>query len=642
MYFVFEMDFVSNKRYIADMVRDYAEITDIDVEVIQAEEKIVLVFAKDDAKIESFLLGLESRLPASVFLKKSRHFFSEEKPLPHAIDQVQLPVNIALCPECQKEMFDVSSRRYYYPFTSCNHCGTQHPFVNSYPFTRENTGMKFLVPCEACLQEQKKNPLRRDYPLISCVECGIPLRMRDKNNERYANDKGSYRKLFEVAAKAVAKGKTVLMKTPNGYRRFYKPSKEVYEAQDIAMMTQANALNKHLMMVTQEFNALLSIERPIVRVATKSEETKALFGTTVLVKYPDDGMSILLAKELANLGLEFVMYAQSDAAALADFLIDFDIPTQPQQDTKLFINQDMQFFVEGERIIYPAYEAAEKNVLCVANGLAAVPYCGGMLMDTQEHFDAVDVSCVYRLEEDDFSSGHSCEKPFRLYSASMLSVLAEHHLLREKVIGIHFDEALHFLYYNQKEVIDVVPPNPFDAHSMFEHIATLREGSDRLVTNYQKAYPEIFARLEDLQEDADLFTVTAIMLGLEDESFEGISAKALGFLGKGGIQIDTRVKDNRFDNYAFLASIMSYLIAGVESELLCYSIYESFGDYIAEIIGQLAAKTKAQYITLTGETLANQALYARIQRHLGRQKLLFPKAYPIGASAAVHGAIYLR
>jgi hydrogenase maturation factor HypF (carbamoyltransferase family) len=101
------------------------------------------------------------------------------------------------------------------------------------------------------------------------------------------------------------------------------------------------------------------------------------------------------------------------------------------------------------------------------------------------------------------------------------------------------------------------------------------------------------------------------------------------------------VQDNRFDNYAFLASIMSYLVAGVETNLICYSIYESFGDYIAEISSQLMTKTKTAMVTLTGETLANQALYARIQRHMGRRELLFPKNFPIGRECAVHGGIYL-
>ena len=112
----------------------------------------------------------------------------------------------------------------------------------------------------------------------------------------------------------------------------------------------------------------------------------------------------------------------------------------------------------------------------------------------------------------------------------------------------------------------------------------------------------------------DIFEVTAITLGLEDESFEGISAEALSFLGKGGLQIDTRVKDNRFDNYAFLTSIMSYQLGGVENNFMCYSIYESFGDYIGEIVPQLADKVGTRTVVLTGETFANQSLYGRIQR----------------------------
>ncbi len=642
MYFIFEIEFISGKRYIADLIRAFAEISKTNVEVIRTTERIVLVFDKDDEKIAPFLLGLESRLPASLFLKKSRHYFGDKKPVTNVQYEIPLPVNIALCPECQKEMFDVSSRRYYYPFTSCNHCGTQHPFVNAYPFARENTGMKFLVPCDTCAEERKNNPLRKDYPLISCVECGIPLRMRDKTNERYANDKGSYRKLFEVAAKAIAKGKSVSMKTPNGYRRFCLAAKETYDTKDIVLMTQASFLNKHLMLVTQEFNALLSIERPIVRIATKSDAFKDIFGTTVWVKYPDDGMTMLLAKALSDLGVEYVVYRSTDGFENSDFSIDFDIPVEPQQDCKLFINQDMQFFIEGERVIFPAYESVKKHILCVANGLAAVPMAEGMLMDTQDRFDTADVTCVHILESEPFRSGHSCEKNFPLYKAMMLSVLAQHNTMSEKAIGVHFDEALHFLYYNTTDVIDVVPPNPFDATHLFRYIAGLREGSDRLVINYKRAYPEIYARLESIESQTDIFTIAAIMIGLKEESFEGISSEALGYLGKGGVQIDIRIKDNRFDNYAFLASIMSYLIAGVESEMLCYSIYESFGDYISDIVGQLIAKTKAPYIVFTGETVANQALYARIQRHLGRQKLLFPKYYPIGKNAAVHGAIYIH
>ena len=641
MYFIFEMEFSSNKHYVTDLIKAYADSFGMDVDVVQSKKAIILICKKENERLESFLLGLDEILPASIFLGKSKHYFSETKPAIEAVKEVHTPLNISLCPSCQKEMFDVSSRRYYYPFTSCNSCGSQHPFVTAYPFERINSTMKFLVPCEACREEMKSNPLRKAYPLISCVECGISVKMNDGKSERYANDKGSYRKLFEVSAAAISKGKTVLMKTPNGYRKFFKPTADMPLQESILLVADVKGLNEHLMMVTQEFNALLSIERPIVRVSTKSDEMKTLYGSTALVKYPDDGMTMLLARELMNAGVSYISYEECDSDTKADFLVDFDIPIEPQRDSKLFINQDTKFFISGERVVFPAVVETSKDVVSVAHDLAGVRVDDTMIIDSMERFDSMQTSSVNVLEDEDFQSEHHNEKRFPQWKGSMFSVLAEHDVLGQKAIGIHFGSSLYFLYYNGKEVINVVPPNPFEADHLFEHISSLREGSDRLVENYRKNYPEICERLEHLSGDVDIFTVTAIILGLKDESFEGISAEALSFLGKGGIQIDTRVNNNRFDNYAFLASIMSYQLGTVENSLMCYSIYESFGDYISEVVSQLIEKTGAKNVTLTGETLANQALYARIQRHMGMRNLLFPINYPIGKENAVHGALYL-
>ena len=641
MYFIFEIAFSSHKSYIAELIRAYATQEQIEVEVLQTTDKIIMTFNKDDEKLEKFLLGIDVVLPASLFLGKGKHYFSDNKPSLMPVGKVHLPLNIAPCPTCQKEMFDVSSRRYYYPFTSCNHCGSQHPFLTKYPYERANTTMKFLTPCSDCVEEAKNNALRIDYPLISCIECGISIRMLDKENEHLALNKGDYRKLFEVSGRAIAAGEKVLMKTIHGYRKFFKPTVEYSPATSIVLMADANGFNEHLMMVTQEFNALLSIERPLLRVATKSDELKSLYGSSVLVKYPDDGITMLLAREVMNAGLQYIAYEACDADEEADFLVDFDMPINPQEDTKIFINQDTKLFVSGERILYPAQVQSNKNRVTVAHDLACVKIDDKSIIDSLEVFDSVDTEELYVLEHEDFDGGHSNEHRFEQYKASMMSVLSEHHKVGQKAIGVHFDGTLNFLYYNGKQVINAVPAIPFESDSLWEKISTLREGSDRLVGNYKKKYPEVWERLDNLEGDMDIFEVTAITLGLEDESFEGISAEALSFLGKGGLQIDTRVKDNRFDNYAFLTSIMSYQLGDVENNFMCYSIYESFGDYIGEIVPQLIKKVDTRIVVLTGETFANQSLYGRIQRTLGQYSPLMNKNFPIGKENAVHGALYL-
>jgi len=497
------------------------------------------------------------------------------------------------------------------------------------------------VPCEDCAVEAKSNALRLDYPLISCIECGIAIRMLDKESEHLALNKGDFRKLFEVSGRAIAEGKHVLMKTAHGFRKFFKPTAEYSPATSTVLMADANGFNVHLMMVEQEFNALLSIERPLLRVATKSDELKVLYGSSVQVKYPDDGMTMLLARELMNAGLQYISYIECDSDEEADFLVDFDMPINPQEDMKIFINQDKKLFVSGKRILFPAVVQSNKNRVTVAHDLACVKVGKQSVIDSLEVFDSVDTEELYVLETEDFNGDHSNEHRFEQYKASMMSVLAEHHKVGQKAIGVHFDGTLNFLYYNGKQVINAVPAIAFESDNLWEKISTLREGSDRLVGNYKKTYPEVFERLDNLKGDMDIFEVTAIALGLENESFEGISAEALSFLGKGGLQIDTRVKDNRFDNYAFLTSIMSYQLGDVESNFMCYSIYESFGDYIGEIVPQLMEKTEATVITLTGETFANQSLYGRIQRTLGAKNPLMNKNFPIGKENAVYGALYL-
>ncbi|MBL4730108.1 MAG: hypothetical protein JKY28_01730 [Sulfurimonas sp.] len=641
MYFIFEVKFNSNKHYIANLIRAYAKQEEIEVDVLQTHDKIIMTFNKEDTKVEGFLLGMEEFLPASLFLGEGNHYFSKEKVKVEAIPEINLPVNIAPCPTCQKEMFDVSSPRYFYPFTSCNDCGSQRPFVTKYPYSRANTSMKFLVPCSDCEAERKSNPLRLDYPLISCIECGIAIRMLDKESEHLALTKGDFRKLFEVSAGAIASGKKVLMKTMHGYRRFFKPSEEYSPVNSTLLMCDSNGFNTHLMMVEQEFNALLSIERPLLRVATKSDEVKSFYGSSVLVKYPDEGMTMLLAHEIVKTGLSYIVYEDCDADAEADFLVDFDVPINPQMDTKLFVNQDKKFFISGERIMYPALVKSDKNRVVVAHDLVAAKVGEDTIIDSFELFDATDAEEVYILDTEDLELGHSNEHKFEQYKASMLSVLGEHYKVGQKAIGVHFDGSLNFLYYNGKSVINAVPAIEFESDNLWEKISVLREGSDRLVGNYKKAYPEVWERLDNLKGDMDVFEVTAITLGLKDESFEGISSEALSFLGKGGLQIDTKVKDNRFDNYAFLTSIMSYQLGGVENNFMCYSIYESFGDYIGEIVPQLLDKVGTKTVVLAGETFANQSLHARIQRTLGQYTPLMNSKFPIGKENAVHGGIYL-
>ncbi len=641
MAFVLELQSTSTQPYLRNYIVSIVREFGVPAAVTRKHGTITCAFASEHPGLQACIEAIAERLPASWHLMGSRHYEVEGEPKALPECETPYPLGLGLCPACQKELFDPSSRRYYYPFTCCTHCGGQYAFFESYPFIRTNTAFSYLRPCEACETESQALGRRENHVLNSCHSCGVPVRLQSGGRERYANDAGSFRTMFEVAAKALLDGKTLLVKTTMGYRRFYAAS--AWHPGSVLLMIEASKITEHLALITEEFNALLSIERPILHVAVKSEALKSLTGPTAAVKYPDEGFTILLAKELQRLGTGYVAYEAAGAGAEADLVMDYDLALCTQSDQRLFINKSVRFVAAGERVSFPARLAPATQTLGIAHGLAGIPAGEEMLFDRREHFESATVDRAVVLEGESEERWHSLQRPAAQDEASFMSVVAEHGLFGQKCVGAHFDGESSFLYYDGKKVIRVVPPTLFSPEGLLERVAALREGSDRLVGNLQKQSPDVYARLKALQEDENstLFDAAAVILELEESGFDAVGKTALAFYGKGGVQVDTHVKDNRFDHTAFLASIISYRLAGVETEMVAYSIFESFGDYFSDLMQQIKGKTKAEHFVLCGGGFAQQSLFSRMQRNLKATPPRMNVNYPIGRENAVVGCVYL-
>jgi len=641
MAFILKLHTTSTQKYLANIVAGISREFDIKTDIIFQKDTIVCAFDSEHEKLKECLDSLAQKLPASIFLTASSHEEDESSVEKLAEIDNNYPLNVGLCPSCQKELFDVSSRRYYYPFISCACCGGNYSFLNSYPYTRQNTSFKFIQPCQKCQDEIKNVGLRETHVINSCHDCGVPVRMVSKKSERYANDAGSFRTMFEVAAKAVLDNKRVLIKTTFGYRVFYKS--EAWNSASILLMINASKITDNLALITEEFQALLSIERPIMHTTLKNEKLKEIVGSnTSYVKYPDEGFTILLATELQKLACEFICYEDVNASCDADIVMDYDLDINPQKDMRFFLNKDIHFIGEGERVSFPSYNLKAKNLVSIAGQLAAIPVGDKMFFDKMEHFDTVEVMGANVLEGD-VERYHKNQKYFSEDEGAFMSVIAEHNLFDKKCVGAYFDEEPSFLYYDGKNVLRIVPPKKFLHTNILEDIASLREGSDRLIENFQEQLPKLYSEFESLQKQKDvkLFKAVALILGVQEKSMRGVIKEAMKFVGKGGIQVDTHVKDNRFDHAALLASIISYRLAGVSSVILAYSIFESFGDYFYDIISELKSKTKATEIILSGKDFANQSLFSRMQRNLKLTPPYMAKNYPIGKESAVVGGVYI-
>jgi len=90
--------------------------------------------------------------------------------------------DIAVCPDCVRDIFDPASRYYLYPFTSCCHCGPRYSIMTRQPYDRNRTSMSAFDPCPACAQDYQAIDNRRFHAqIIACPSCGPHLSLLDES-----------------------------------------------------------------------------------------------------------------------------------------------------------------------------------------------------------------------------------------------------------------------------------------------------------------------------------------------------------------------------------------------------------------------------------------------------------------------------
>jgi hydrogenase maturation protein HypF len=115
--------------------------------------------------------------------------------------------DLATCDGCVEEIFDPTSRRYRYAFTSCAACGPRLTIVTGVPYERARTTMAAFLMCAVCRAEHDDPSDRRFHAqAIACPSCGPSLSIDGASGDAIA-----------VAAALIRDGKIVAIKGLGGY-----------------------------------------------------------------------------------------------------------------------------------------------------------------------------------------------------------------------------------------------------------------------------------------------------------------------------------------------------------------------------------------------------------------------------------------
>jgi len=180
--------------------------------------------------------------------------------------------DIAVCPDCLRELFDPTNRRYRYPFINCTNCGPRMSIIESLPYDRIATSMNCFQMCPKCAREYEDPTNRRFHAQPNaCSHCGPKLQYAEPDGTIIAEHDAA----IHEAVRAIRAGYIVAVKGIGGFHLMADPFSDAVvkrmrmrkhrEEKPMALMIPSVGFAKKYCRVSaSEEAALLAPHAPIV------------------------------------------------------------------------------------------------------------------------------------------------------------------------------------------------------------------------------------------------------------------------------------------------------------------------------------------------------------------------------------------
>ncbi len=280
----------------------------------------------------------------------------ESQPLPGEF--VPISPDVAICADCQRELFDPQNRRFRHPFINCTNCGPRFTIITDIPYDRPKTSMSGFPMCLQC-EAEYHNPLDRRFHAqpVACPNCG-PSLWFESNSTVVANGEAA----IQLTRQLLREGKIIAIKGLGGFhlacdacntaavtelrrrkRRSLKPfALMAFDLQTVQRHCLVNQTEQELLTSRQKPVVLLQ-PRPESAVSPEVAPTQTRQGVMLaytplhlLLLEPAADFPELLVMTSANLSEEPIAYLDEEArqrlSSLADGFLMHNRPIHTRVD----------------------------------------------------------------------------------------------------------------------------------------------------------------------------------------------------------------------------------------------------------------------------------------------------------------------